>query len=75
MARLWWLGLYESVQPPVLPWLFTHDYSYDIAIRVLKISLKGIAGGECSTNISTYCSDIFQLSLALSFPWAGESLS
>jgi hypothetical protein len=58
-----------------LPWLFTHDYSYDIAIGVLKVSLKSIAGGECSTIISTYCSDVFQLSLAFSFPWAGESFS
>jgi len=24
---LWWLGLYESVAPPIFPWLFHDDYS------------------------------------------------
>lgn len=34
--RLWWLGLYESVKPPVLPWLFSWDYSRDIAMGVRR---------------------------------------
>jgi len=38
---LWWLGLYESVQPPVLPWLFSRDYLHNIAFGMLR-GIKGV---------------------------------
>lgn len=46
LHRLWWLGLYESLQPPVLPWLFSRDYSYVITFGVLKC----IVGGQYSIS-------------------------
>jgi len=45
---LWWLGLYESVEPPIAPWLFSFDYSYAIALGVLNV----ISGGECQCSTS-----------------------
>jgi hypothetical protein len=53
MNRLWWLGLYESVQPPVLPWLFSRDYSHAVTLGVLK----GVAGSKYSTSVPTSWSD------------------
>jgi len=51
---LWWLGLYESVEPPVLPWLFSRDYSYAIALGALEgISgafIGGFVGGVLSVK-------------------------
>lgn len=41
MNRLWWLGLYESVQPPILPWLFSYDYARDILVGGLKFLYGG----------------------------------
>jgi len=41
---LWWLGLYESLQPPVLPWLFSRDYSYVITFGVLKCIVGAVIG-------------------------------
>jgi hypothetical protein len=34
--RLWWLGLYETVQPPILPWFFSYDYSRTILLGGFK---------------------------------------
>jgi len=38
------LGLYESVEPPVLPWLFAQDYSRAIARGMLKGSAGALIG-------------------------------
>jgi hypothetical protein len=70
MNRLWWLGLYEAVQPPILPWLFSRDYSNAIAVGVLK----GVAGGKCSTkpadlNSSLLMSPSALISFLLSLGW------
>jgi len=27
---LWWVGLYESVGPPIWPWFFHNDYAYQV---------------------------------------------
>jgi len=43
---LWWLGLYESVEPPVLPWLFSRDYSHSIALRA-RDGIFGAILGVC----------------------------
>jgi len=32
---LWWLGLYENIQPPILPWLFVRDYSHAITLEAI----------------------------------------
>jgi len=55
---LWWLGLYESVQPPVLPWLFARDYSHVITLAATaRWTLKAIKGAF--------------FGYVLSFGWAG----
>lgn len=48
---LWWLGLYESVEPPVLHWLFARDYSRAIA----RGMMKGIAGALIGLLLSSGC--------------------
>lgn len=45
-TRLWWLGLYESVEPPILPWLFARDYSH----AFVRWTLKAINGGQCVSS-------------------------
>jgi len=39
---LYWLGLYESIDPPIWPWLFHKDYSRPLLrnIRVIYIGIR-----------------------------------
>jgi len=37
---LWWLGLYESLDPPIWPWFFHNDYAYPIS-QVLLLVMRG----------------------------------
>jgi hypothetical protein len=68
LNRLWWLGLYESVQPPVLPWLFSRDYSHAIAFGMLR----GIGGGQYSTRFPISRADRFKVLVGvwLTMGWA-----
>jgi len=43
--------LYESVEPPVLPWLFSYDYSHSIA-RVARDSISSVFVGVILGAIS-----------------------
>lgn len=54
MNRLWWLGLYEIVWPPVLPWLFSRDYSHAFVGERLSSS---IIGGQCLISVPTSWSE------------------
>ncbi|KAF8591709.1 hypothetical protein K439DRAFT_1326159, partial [Ramaria rubella] len=36
---LWWLGLYESIDPPIFTWFFHVDYSHRI-FRILRLLMK-----------------------------------
>jgi len=55
---LWWLGLYESVQPPILPWLFSYDYARDILVGSFKFLYGALIGSTISFGwwISFYIS-------------------
>lgn len=31
VLRMWWIGYFEAVRPPALPWFFHRDYARDVA--------------------------------------------
>jgi len=37
---LYWLGQYESVEPPVLPWLFEYDYSRVVIFLPMRLFIR-----------------------------------
>lgn len=34
---MWWVGYFESIQPPVLPWFFHRDYALDLVGGMRRI--------------------------------------
>ncbi|KIM81246.1 hypothetical protein PILCRDRAFT_505831 [Piloderma croceum F 1598] len=55
---LWWLGLYESVEPPVLPWLFSRDYSHSIVVGARDGIFGVLVGASHSAGWGTAVSFI-----------------
>lgn len=53
---LYYIGLWESVRPPVLSWFFHWDYTVEIVLLIVRLPVSGGLTDDITVDLDSYCS-------------------